>query len=335
MPAGLSSVVMSFPSARPRRLRRTEALRSLFRETNLAPQDLIAPIFVHGGSGEIPIAGMPGVSRLDLDSADRFADEAVSAGVGGLLVFGVTDSKDAEGSGAWADDGIVQQALRRLRDEFGDRLVLIADTCLCAYTDHGHCGVVSSDGHVDNDATLPLLTKTAVSQAAAGADIIAPSDMMDGRVGAIRAGLDTNGLSYAAIMSYAVKHASAFYGPFREAADSAPGKGDRRGYQMDAANAQEALREAWLDVEEGADALIVKPAMPALDLIRDVSAEVPIPVCGYAVSGEYAMIESAAEQGRLDRQAAVLESLTAIRRAGAKNVITYHATEAAKWLSDR
>jgi porphobilinogen synthase len=213
--------------------------------------------------------------------------------------------------------------------------VLIADTCLCAYTDHGHCGVVSSDGHVDNDATLPLLTKTAVSQAAAGADIIAPSDMMDGRVGAIRAGLDSNGLSDAAIMSYAVKHASAFYGPFREAADSAPGKGDRRGYQMDAANAQEALREAWLDVEEGADALIVKPAMPALDLIRDVSAEVPIPVCGYAVSGEYAMIESAAEQGRLDRQAAVLESLTAIRRAGAKNVITYHATEAAKWLSDR
>lgn len=326
---------MSFPSARPRRLRRTEAMRSLFRETNLAARDLIAPVFVHEAAGETPISGMPGVSRHDLEGASRFAVEAAEAGVGGLLVFGVPNDKDAEGSGAWAEDGIVQKALQRLRSELGDRLVLLADTCLCAYTDHGHCGVVADGGSVDNDATLPLLARAAVSQAQAGADIVAPSDMMDGRVAAIRSALDADSLEATAIMSYAVKHASAFYGPFREAADSKPGKGDRRGYQMDAGNRDEALREAWLDVEEGADALIVKPAMPALDLIRDVSSEVPIPVCGYAVSGEYAMIESAAEQGRLDRQAAVLESLTAIRRAGAKNVITYHATEAAKWLGDQ
>jgi len=326
---------MSFPSARPRRLRRTEALRSLFRETNLAGQDLIAPLFVHTETGDKPISGMPGVSRHDLDGAARFALEAAEAGVGGLLLFGVPDAKDAQGSGAAADDGIVQTALQRLRTELGDRLVLVTDTCLCSYTDSGHCGVSDGEGNVDNDATLPLLAAAAVSQAQAGADIVAPSDMMDGRVGAIRTALDANGLTGTAIMSYAVKHASAFYGPFREAADSAPGKGDRRGYQMDAANRDEALREAWLDVEEGADALIVKPAMPALDLIRDVSSDVPIPVCGYAVSGEYAMIESAAAQGQLDRQAAVLESLTAIRRAGAKNVITYHATEASKWLGDR
>jgi len=316
-------------------LRRTEALRSLFRETDLAPRDLIAPIFVHEIDGETPIEGMPGVSRLDLAGAAAFATEAAEAGVGGLLVFGVPQAKQDEGSGAWAEDGIVQEALKRLRSEVGDRLVLIADTCLCAYTAHGHCGVLNGDGNVDNDATLPLLAKAAVSQARAGADIVAPSDMMDGRVGAIRAALDDAELEGTAIMSYAVKHASAFYGPFREAADSAPGTGDRRGYQMDASNRDEALREAWLDVEEGADALIVKPAMPALDLVRDVSAEVPIPVCGYAVSGEYAMIESAAALGRLDRRAAVLESLTAIRRAGAKNVITYHAMEAAKWLSDQ
>lgn len=326
---------MSFPSVRPRRLRRTEALRSLFRETNVAARDLIAPVFIHEGSGDVAIDGMPGVFRHDLDGAARFAADAAEAGVGGLLVFGVPSTKDSEGSGAWADDGIVQRSLQRLRSEVGDRLVLIADTCLCAYTDHGHCGALNAHGGVDNDATLPLLARTAVSQAQAGADIVAPSDMMDGRVAAIRAGLDEQSLADTAIMSYSVKHASAFYGPFREAADSAPGKGDRRGYQMDSANREEALREAWLDVEEGADALIVKPAMPALDLIRDVSAEVPIPVCGYAVSGEYAMIESAAEHGRLDRQAAVLESLTAIRRAGAKNVITYHATEAAKWLGDQ
>ncbi len=316
-------------------MRRTEALRSLFRETNLAAHDLIAPVFVHEASGETPISGMPGVSRHDLDSVARVATEAAELGVGGLLVFGVPNSKDSEGGGAWAEDGVVQLALQRLKAEVGDRLVLIADTCLCAYTDHGHCGVLDADGSVNNDSTLPLLARTAVSQAQAGADIVAPSDMMDGRVAAIRAGLDGAGFETTAIMSYAVKHASAFYGPFREAADSAPGKGDRRGYQMDAANRDEALREALLDVEEGADALIVKPAMPALDLIRDVSAEVPIPVCGYAVSGEYAMIESAAEQGRLDRQAVVLESLTAIRRAGAKNVITYHAMEAAKWLGDQ
>ncbi|MEI7888678.1 MAG: porphobilinogen synthase [Actinomycetes bacterium] len=326
---------MSFPASRPRRLRRTSALRTLFRETTLAPADLIAPVFVHAGTGVEPLSGMPGVSRLDLDALAAFGAEAADAGLGGILLFGVPATKDPTGTSASADDGIVQQGLRRLRSESGTDLVLIADTCLCAYTDHGHCGVLNSAGDVDNDATLPLLAQTAVSQAAAGADIVAPSDMMDGRVGAIRSALDASGHTEMAVMSYAVKHASAFYGPFREAAGSSPQEGDRRGYQMDPANSGEALREAWLDVEEGADALIVKPAITNLDLIYQVSEECGLPVSGYAVSGEYAMIESAAAAGQLDRQGAVLESLTAIRRAGAGTIITYHALEAASWLRAR
>ena len=326
---------MAFPNSRPRRLRRTPALRALFAETTLHPGDLIAPIFVHEGSDVQPVVGMSGVSRLDFDSAAGFAEQAAEVGLGGILLFGVSSKKDAVGSSAKAADGVVQTALQRIRAEVGNQLVLMADTCLCAYMDHGHCGVLTDRGEVDNDATLPLLAATAVSQAQAGADIVAPSDMMDGRVAAIRAGLDAAGLPETAIMSYAVKHASAFYGPFRDAADSSPSQGDRRGYQMDPANSQEAIREAALDIGEGADALIVKPALPSLDLIHRVSSELGMPVSGYAVSGEYAMIESAAANGQLDRRAAVLESLTAIRRAGAGTVITYHALEAARWLQDQ
>ena len=278
---------------------------------------------------------MIGVDRLDLDGVARAAAEAAEVGLGAVLLFGVPAAKDAIGSSAFADDGIVQRALGRIRAETGDSLVLIADTCLCAYTDHGHCGVLAADGSVDNDASLEPIAKTAASQARAGADIVAPSDMMDGRVAAIRSSLDAEGFDQTAVVSYAVKHASAFYGPFRAAAGSSPSHGDRRGYQMDPANSDEAVREALLDLDEGADALIVKPAMPSLDLIARVRAETGAVTWGYAVSGEYAMIESASANGSLDRQAAVLESLTAIRRAGASSIITYHALEAAKWLRDR
>lgn len=326
---------MEYPTSRPRRLRRTPALRALFRETALDAGDLIQPLFVHDREGRQPIAGMPGVERLDLDGLATSVLAAAEAGIGAVLLFGLPVTKDPQGSGAFDSDGIVQRALRRVRQEVGDGIVVIADTCLCAYTDHGHCGLLDESGSVDNDASLAPLAATAVSQAAAGADLVAPSDMMDGRVGAIRAELDRAGFTATGILSYAVKHASAFYGPFREAADSAPAAGDRRGYQMDPANGDEALREARLDIAEGADALIVKPALPSLDLISAVSRETGAPVSGYAVSGEYAMIESAAAAGLLDRQAAVLESLIAIRRAGAGTIITYHASEAAKWLGNR
>ncbi len=326
---------MEFPISRPRRLRRTEALRTLFRETRVAPADLILPLFVHEGHGSEPVAGMVGVERLDLDGVARAAVAAAEAGLGAVILFGIPATKDATGSSAFADDGIVQRALGRIRTETGDSLVLIADTCLCAYTDHGHCGVLAADGSVDNDASLEPIAKTAASQARAGADIVAPSDMMDGRVAAIRAGLDAERFEQTAVVSYAVKHASAFYGPFRAAAGSSPSQGDRRGYQMDPANSDEAVREAMLDLDEGADALIVKPAMPSLDLIARVRAETGAVTWGYAVSGEYAMIEAASANGSLDRQAAVLESLTAIRRAGASSIITYHALEAATWLRDR
>ena len=278
---------------------------------------------------------MAGVNRLDLDGVASAATEAAKAGLGGVILFGVPAGKDATGSSAFAEDGIVQRALGRIRAETGDSLVLIADTCLCAYTDHGHCGVLATDGSVDNDSSLEQLSKTAVSQARAGADIVAPSDMMDGRVGAIRMTLDADGFDQTLVVSYAVKHASAFYGPFRAAAGSSPSHGDRRGYQMDPANSDEAVREALFDIDEGADALIVKPAMPSLDLIAKVRAETGAVTWGYAVSGEYAMIEAASANGSLDRQAAVLESLTAIRRAGASSIITYHALEASKWLRDR
>lgn len=326
---------MEFPLSRPRRLRRTPALRALFRETSLEASDLIQPVFVHERSGNEAVNGMPGVHRLDLDSVARAASEAAELGLGGVILFGVPSAKDPVGAAASDPEGIVQRAIGRIRSEVADGLVVIADTCLCAYTDHGHCGVLDENGEVDNDASLEPLAAAAVSQAAAGADIIAPSDMMDGRVGAIRAALDEGGFEQTAILSYAVKHASAFYGPFREAAGSSPGEGDRRGYQMDPANADEAVREALMDVAEGADALIVKPAMPALDLIARVHDATDVPLCGYAVSGEYAMIESAAAAGLLDRREAVLESLTAIKRAGAGSMITYHASEAAKWLEDR
>ncbi|MEI6447821.1 MAG: porphobilinogen synthase [Actinomycetes bacterium] len=326
---------MEYPIHRPRRLRRTAALRSLFRETAVHPGDLVLPVFVHADSGVQPVPGMPGVQRLDMDGLAAAAAEAVAVGLGGLLVFGIPDSKDPTGSSAFDPGGVVQTALGRARSEVGDDLVLIADTCLCAYTDHGHCGVLDSEGRVDNDASLDPIARTAVSQARAGADAVAPSDMMDGRVAAIRDALDSEGLTDTLVISYAVKHASAFYGPFREAAGSKPMEGDRRGYQMDPANSDEAIREALLDVAEGADVLIVKPAMPALDLIAGVRAETGAPVWGYAVSGEYAMIEAASSNGSLDRREAVLESLVAIKRSGAGTIITYHALEAAKWLRDR
>ena len=326
---------MEFPIQRPRRLRRTEALRRLFRETSLDAVDLILPVFVHAESGSAPVPGMPGIERVDAEGAVAVALEARELWLGGLLLFGIPASKDAQGASAWAADGPVQTALSQIRSEVGDDVVLIADTCLCAYTDHGHCGVLADDGSVDNDASIELIAKAAVSQARSGADIVAPSDMMDGRVGAIRDALDDEGFDQTAIVSYSVKHASAFYGPFRDAAGSAPSHGDRRGYQMDPANSDEAIREAVLDLGEGADALIVKPAMPCLDLISAVRTETGARVWGYAVSGEYAMIEAASANGSLDRRAAVLESLLAIKRAGAGSIITYHAREAAQWLRDR
>lgn len=326
---------MEFPAHRPRRLRRTPALRAMFRENSLEAGDLILPLFVHGGDRAEPVEGMPGVERLDAGSFAEAVEGAAEAGLGGVLIFGIPDSKDATGSSSRSSDGIVQQALAAARERVGERIVLVADTCLCAYTDHGHCGVLDHHGRVDNDASVELIADTAVSQARAGADVVAPSDMMDGRVGAIRDALDSEGFTDTVIVSYSVKHASAFYGPFRDAAGSAPQEGDRRGYQMDPANSDEAVREALLDLGEGADALIVKPAMPCLDLVSRVRAETGAPVWGYAVSGEYAMIEAAAAAGSLDRSSAVLESLMAIKRAGAGSIITYHAMEAAQWLRDR
>jgi porphobilinogen synthase len=275
---------------------------------------------------------MPGVSRLSIAHAVAEAGEASALGIPAVLLFGIPAAKDPEGSGAWDDDGIVQLATAAIKEAHPELLV-VTDLCLCEYTSHGHCGVLRSDGAVDNDATLELLARTAVSQARAGADVIAPSDMMDGRVGAIRAALDDEGFAELPVMSYSAKFASAFYGPFREAAGSAPAFGDRRGYQMDPANGQEALREARLDVEEGADILMVKPALPYLDLIRRIKDDTGMPMAAYHVSGEYAMLEAAAAAGYLDKRAAVLETLTSIKRAGADIVITYHAKEAAEWLS--
>jgi porphobilinogen synthase len=323
---------MSFPQTRLRRLRATHALRGLVRETRLQAADFVYPMFVaHGLDRREPIAAMPGVDRLSIAHAVQEAGEAASLGIPGVLLFGLPASKDEEGSGAWDDEGIVQLATRAIKESYPDLLV-ITDLCLCEYTSHGHCGVLRPDGYVDNDATLELLSRTAVSQARAGADIIAPSDMMDGRVGTIRAALDEDGLTETPILAYSAKFASAFYGPFREAADSAPSQGDRRGYQMDSANGDEAVREARLDVEEGADMLMVKPALPYLDVIRRVKDETRMPLAAYNVSGEYAMLKAAVAAGYLDERTAVLETLTSIRRAGADIVITYHAKEAAQWL---
>ncbi len=323
---------MAFPATRLRRLRRTQPLRALVRETTLEPSQLVYPMFVVAGADtRTPIASMPGIDHLSIDHAVEEAGEAAALGIGAVMLFGLPAAKDEEGSGAWDDEGVIQLATRAIKAAHPDLLVT-TDLCLCEYTSHGHCGVVRADGAVDNDSTLDLLARTAVSQAAAGSDAVVPSDMMDGRVGALRAALDEHGLSETPIIAHSAKYASAFYGPFREAADSAPAHGDRRGYQMDPANAEEAVREALLDEQEGADVLLVKPALPYLDVIRRVKDSTRLPVAAYNVSGEYAMIKSASAAGLLDERTAVLEALTGIRRAGADIVITYHAKDVAKWL---
>jgi porphobilinogen synthase len=317
------------PFHRGRRLRRTRALRSLVREARLSAEQVVLPLFVVPGEGvREAVPSMPGVRRTSVDGILTEAREAHQLGLGGVLLFGIPPEKDEEGSGAWASEGIVQTAVRALKEELPG-LVVITDVCLCEYTSHGHCGIVE-DGRVLNDPTLELLARTAVSHARAGADIVAPSDMMDGRVAAIRAALDGEGLHDTPIMSYAAKYASAFYGPFRDAAGSAPASGDRRGYQMDPANADEALREAWADLEEGADIVMVKPALACLDIIRRVKEETGAPLAAYHVSGEYSAIMAAARQGWLDEKAAMTEALLAIRRAGADIVITYWARELAR-----
>ncbi len=323
---------MAFPLTRMRRLRRTPALRELVRETRLDAGDLVLPLFIEATlSSPQPIDSMPGVSRQPVSGALSEAAECLALGIPAIILFGLPATKDAEGSGAWDAQGGVQQALSAIKAAHPD-LVLIADCCLCEYTDHGHCGPLNDANDVDNDAALELLARTAVSQAAAGADVIAPSDMMDGRVGFIRAALDQAGFEDVAILAYSAKFASAFYGPFREAAGATPSFGDRRGYQMDPANVREAVREAKLDLEEGADVVMVKPALNYLDVISRLAAETGAPVAAYNVSGEYAMVKAAAAAGSLDEQAAVLELLTSIRRAGADFVITYHAKDAARWL---
>ena len=317
---------------RPRRLRRTPALRTLVRETRLHPAMLVAPLFVCPGVGvREPIGSMPGVARMSADVAVLEAAHLAELGIGGVLLFGLPRAKDALGSEASADDGVVQEVLRRMR-QLDLPLVAIADTCLCEYTSHGHCGPLAPDGAVDNDAAQERLGVTAVSQTRAGADIVAPSAMMDGQVAAIREALDAAGHEGTAIMAYAAKHASAFYGPFREAADSAPAFGDRRAYQMDPANGREAVLEMTLDIAEGADILLVKPALPALDLVAAARERFDVPVAAYQVSGEYAMLAAAGERGWIDREQALLESVTAIVRAGADIVITYAATELAERL---
>ncbi|MBN2910204.1 porphobilinogen synthase [Polycladomyces sp. WAk] len=319
------------PFARHRRLRRNEAIRSMVREHHVQVTDLIYPLFVVEGNGvkeEIP--SMPGVCHFSLDRLDEEIDEVVDLGIPSVLIFGVPNEKDACGSSAYDENGIVQRAIRRIKERHPG-LYVIADTCLCQYTDHGHCGVVE-DGEIDNDSSLELLVKTAVSQARAGADMIAPSNMMDGFVAAIRQGLDESGFTNIPIMSYAVKYASAFYGPFRDAAHSAPQFGDRRTYQMDPANAREALREAASDVEEGADLLMVKPGMAYLDILYRLKERFDLPVAVYNVSAEYAMVKAAAQNGWIDEQRIVMELMTAMKRAGADLILTYHAKDVARWL---
>ena len=325
---------MAFPATRLRRLRKSGVLRDLVRETELDVRRLVYPMFVVLGlEGREPVAAMPGIDRLSISAAVAEAGEAVALGIPAVLLFGVPAEKDAEGTGAYDDEGVVQLATRAIKDAHPD-LVVVTDVCLCEYTDHGHCGIVREDGQVDNDASVELLARAAVSQARAGADVVAPSDMMDGRVGSIRAALDDDDLTDTPIIAYSAKFASAFYGPFREAAGSAPAFGDRRSYQMDPANPREAVREALLDVEEGADAVMVKPALPYLDVIRRVREATDVPVAAYNVSGEYAMLRAAAAAGHLDERDAVLEALTGIRRAGADILITYHAKDAAQWLHE-
>ena len=325
---------MAFPTQRLRRTRRTAAIRGLVRETRLSPQDFIYPMFVTVGEDvRNPVDSMPGVSQLSINHAVEEAKRAHELGIPGVLLFGLPDEKDEAASGAYDPEGIVQLATRAIKEAVPDMLV-VTDVCLCEYTSHGHCGVVAKEtGEVLNDVSLELLARTAASHAEAGADVVAPSDMMDGRVAAIRAELDNEGFENTPIMAYAAKYASAFYGPFRDAADSAPQFGDRRSYQMDPANAREALVETGLDVEEGADIVMVKPALPYLDVLRRVRETTELPVAAYNVSGKYSMVKAAAQNGWLDEERAVLEALTGIKRAGADIIITYHAPEAARWLS--
>ena len=320
-----------YPAYRPRRLRRTEPLRALVRETTLLPSDLVLPLFVTPGTGvRRPVDSMAGVAQTSVDEMLRDATEALSLGIPAVLLFGLPESKDERGSSGYEGDGIVQQAVRALKRELPE-MVVITDVCLCEYTSHGHCGVIR-DGEVDNDGTVPLLARMAVAHAQAGADVVAPSDMMDGRVGAIRAALDAAGHPDTSILAYSAKYASAFYGPFRDAADSTPSFGDRRTAQMDPGNVEEALREVRLDVEEGADMVMVKPALSYLDVIHRVKRETGYPVCAYHVSGEYAMIVAAAERGWIDGDRAMVEALTSIRRAGADMIITYWARQFARHL---
>ncbi|MGD6816744.1 porphobilinogen synthase [Metabacillus sp. 113a] len=326
--------MMDLHFARHRRLRSSEGMRAMIRETFLRPEDFIYPIFVvEGEHKRKAVASMPGVEQVSLDHLNGEMQELLDLGIRSVIVFGVPDHKDAVGSEAYHDHGIVQKAIRQIKAGFPD-LVVVADTCLCQYTDHGHCGVIE-EGKILNDPSLDLLARTAVSQAKAGADIIAPSNMMDGFVAAIRKGLDENGFEEIPVMSYAVKYASAFYGPFRDAAHSTPQFGDRKTYQMDPANRIEAIREAESDVKEGADFLIVKPALSYLDIMRDVKNSFSLPVVAYNVSGEYSMIKAAAQNGWVDERAIVLEKLTSMKRAGADLIITYHAKDAARWLKEQ
>ena len=324
---------MTFPESRLRRLRRTPGLRRAFAETTVAPSDLVAPLFVKEGIDDaVPISSMPGHSQHTLETLRKEARELADRGVAGVILFGIPAVKDAAGTQAWAPDGIVQRGLSALKDELGDETVVIADLCLCEYTSHGHCGILAGET-VDNDRTISLYGRIAASQAAAGADVVAPSGMMDGQVAAIREALDAAGHHEVPILAYAAKYASSFYGPFREAAEGAPQFGDRRSYQQDPANAAEAVREVALDVAEGADAVMVKPALPYLDVLRAVKDRFGLPTAAYNVSGEYSMLMAAAERGWIDERAATLETLTSIKRAGADLILTYHAKKAAEWLA--
>lgn len=324
---------MSFPTIRMRRLRQSEALRSMVRETRLDIKDLIYPLFViHGQDKRLPINSMPGICQFSVDRLEEEIREVDALGIPAVLLFGLPEYKDACGSSAWDDNGAVQNAVRMIK-ELAPHLQVITDVCMCEYTSHGHCGQLEEDGYVNNDATLELLSREALSHARAGCDIVAPSDMMDGRVAAIRKTLDDNGFINIPIMSYSAKYASAFYGPFREAADSAPQFGDRKTYQMDPANIREALREVWLDIEEGADIVMVKPALAYLDVIKAVKEEFGLPTAAYSVSGEYSMIKAAAACGWLDEERIIMESMTSIKRAGADMIITYFAKELAILLN--
>ncbi len=326
---------MSLPDLihRPRRLRKNPAIRSLVRETSISPSDFIYPVFVDETITEaVPVKSMPGVSRIPLSDVGKVTRECASLGIPGIILFGIPAEKDATGSGAWDADGIVQRAIREAKNSSPESYV-IADTCFCEYTDHGHCGVLDGD-EVDNDATLANLQKEAVSYAEAGIDMVAPSGMMDGMIAAIRAGLDSAGFKDLPIMSYAVKYASAYFGPFRDAADSTPSFGDRASYQMDPANSREALREAMLDIEEGADILMVKPGLAYMDIIRTVKDATDLPMAVYNVSGEYAMVKAAAEKGWIDEKRVVLETMLSFKRAGADLILSYHALDAARWLND-